>query len=284
MERKRKPAISIRAAVFLLLVSMLSVLPVTAQELSPETLKQIRFEQKLNNQISLDLPFVDEKGDRVRLRDYFGKQPVILVLGYYRCPMLCSFVLDGLVNSLQDLKADAGNDFQIVYASIDPTDTPKLARSQKATFAKRYGRPGTEQGWHFLTGDKPSITTLAREVGFRFAYDPTVHQYAHPSGIVVATPTGRVARYFLGVKYSPTDLAASLEQASRKQIGSPARQLFLLCFCYNPITGKYSSLVMGVVRTLGILTMLGIAGLLFVAIRRSRRSASMDTEGGQQQV
>lgn len=271
-----------RTAVFLLLWSTLLFSTLTAQSLSADELKKIRFDQNLNTQISLDLPFRDEQGNEVRLARYFGKQPVIMVLGYYRCPMLCSFVLDGLVTSLQDLKASAGSDFQIVYASIDPTDTPKLARSQKAIYTKRYGRPGSGPGWHFLTADKPSIASLAKEVGFNFAYDPAVHQYAHPSGIVLATPGGRVARYFLGVKYSPTELAAALKKASQQQIGSPVRQIFLLCFCYNPITGKYSSLVMGVVRALGIATMLGIGGLIFAAVRRNRRNAAANMEGGQQ--
>jgi len=241
-----------------------------AQSLSPATLDRIEFEQKLDAQVSLDLPFRDESGRRVRLGDYLGRKPVILVLGYYGCPMLCTLTLNGLIESMEDLKWVVGNQFDILNISIDPTETPELAAAKKQTYLRRYGRAGAGEGWHFLTGDAIAIKRLAAQVGFHYAYDPTVKQYAHPSGLVILTPQGRVAKYLFGVTFAPNDLYAALKGASGNQIGARIQQLALLCFHYSPIKGKYGPAIMTAVRGLGALTLLGL-GWLFLSGWRSKR-------------
>jgi protein SCO1 len=236
--------------------------------LSEETLASLRFQQHLNAQISLDLNFRDETGRTLRLGDYFGRKPVILVLGYYECPMLCTLVNNGLVECLQDLKLDLGKEFDVVHVSIDPREAPALAAAKKRTFLRLYGRRGAEAGWHFLTGDEAAIRRLAAEVGFQYAYDAALKQYAHPSGIVVLTPGGKVARYFFGLTFPPRELAATLRDAGSEKTGSPVQQLLLICFHYNPLHGKYGTTVLTVLRLLGLLT---VGSMLWVIVRASRQ-------------
>jgi protein SCO1/2 len=234
--------------------------------LSDETLMQIKFDQKLGNQVSMDLPFRDEHGNQIKLGQCFADRPVILVLGYYRCPMLCSLTLNGLIEAMQDLRMDVGRQFDIINVSIDPNETPALAAAKKRTYVKRYGREGAAAGWHFLTGEEPVIHKLADEVGFRYAYDPASKQFAHPSGVVILTPDGRIAHYIFGVTYSPNDLNAALRDAGIRRIGSPIQQFFLLCFHYSPLTGKYGALIMGAVRVSGV----AILAVLSCLVLRSR--------------
>lgn len=241
-----------------------------AQQLSDDALTQIRFDQKLNVQVSSDLVFHDEEGREVRLGRYFGRKPMVLVLGYYECPMLCSLVLNGMVSSMQDVKWSIGREFDVLNVSIDSHETPALAAAKKRTYLKSYGRPGAAEGWHFLTGDDAAIRRLADEVGFRYAYDPVAKQYAHPSGLIILTPEGKVSQYIFGVTYQPNDLASSLKAAAGSQVGSPAQQLFLLCFHYNPVTGKYSLAILEAVRLMAVATMLGLGLLFFVLVRRRR--------------
>jgi len=238
-------------------------LAANASELSDGALRQIRFDQKINAQIPLDATFRDETGKTALLGDYFGKKPVVLVLGYYGCPMLCTLVQNGLVETMQDLKSDIGNQFDVLDVSISPAETPQLAAAKKREYLRHYGRPGAAAGWHFLTGGEPAIRQLTDAVGFRSAYDPVIKQYAHPGGFIVLTPQGRVSRYFFGVNFNAQELHDALRDASANRSGSPVRQLFLLCFHYSPVTGKYGALVIGSVRAIGVATLLALA--VFVA-------------------
>jgi protein SCO1/2 len=239
-----------------------------AQSLSEASLTNICFEQKPGAQVSPDLQFWDENGKFIRLGDYFGKKPIILVLGYYRCPMLCSFVENGMIGSLQDIKWDIGNEFDVVNVSIDPHETAALADAKKRSYVKRYGRPGSAQGWHFLTGQEPDIRRLADSVGFGYEYDPSVNQYAHPSGLVILTPQGKVSQYLSGVVYSTPQLKDALVAASQQKVGTPISQFFLLCFHYSPITGKYGRLAMFLVRACGVLTLCFLGKIIFDAARQ----------------
>ena len=246
-----------------------------AQSLTGDQLSQIRFDQKLNSQISLALPFRDETGKTVALGDYFGKKPVVLVLGYYQCPMLCTLTFNGMVESMEDMKWSIGKEFDVIHVSIDPKETSELAAAKKQTYLKRYGRAGAADGWHFLTGDEPNIRKLADEVGFHYAYDPSVRQYAHPTGLVIVTPEGKVAKYLFGVTFSPTELYAGLQGASENKVGSPIERLVLLCFHYSPIHGKYGPLIMSTVRVLGVVTIVGITWLFVALIRRERKQRAL---------
>ena len=253
------------------------------QTLPDATLASIRFDQKLNTRVSLALPFRDEEGRQVRLGQYFGRKPVLLVLGYYECPMLCTLVLNGMVESASDMKWSIGREFEVVDVSINPKETPALAASKKRAYVKRYGRTGAAQGWHFLTGDEPAIRQLAGEVGFRYAYDPVSKQYAHPSGLVILTPEGKVSSYLFGVTYAPKKLYESLQAASSRKVGSPIQQLVLLCFCYNPITGKYSGPIVAALRGFGLVTILGVSWLIVSLVRRGRKAeAALARAGGRQ--
>ena len=242
--------------------------PVFSQtNISDDTLAKISFIQNLNAQIPTDLSFRDETGQIVQLKNYFGKKPVVLVLGYYECPMLCTLVLNGLVESMQDLRWSIGKEYEVVNISIDPNEKPALAAAKKRTYLKRYGRDGAANGWHFLTGDAPAIEKISQTVGFQYAYDVTSKQYAHPSGFVVLTPDGRVSKYFFGVTFSARELYAGLQAASTRSIGSRIQELVLLCFHYRPITSKYGAAIMFSVRGLAIATMAGLAFLVFKACR-----------------
>ena len=256
-----------RGVLYALLTCLLLTTSAAGQSLTASNLNQVAFEQKLDSQVSTSLPFRDETGATVRLGDYLGRKPAILVLGYYECPMLCTLTLNGLTESLEDLKWTGGNQFEIIGVSIDPHETPALAAAKKATYLKRYGRAGAETGWHFLTGDNAAIETLAAQVGFHYAYDPAVKQYAHPSGVVILTPQGRVAKYLFGVTFSPTELSGALRGAAGEQIGSRIEQLVLLCFHYSPIKGRYGPAIMLAVRILGAITLAGLIGLLVSAWR-----------------
>jgi len=249
---------------------------------SPEVglLRQVSFAQNLDAQLPLDTVLRDESGREVKIGEYFGKRPVILLFAYYECPMLCTLELNGLVRNLRVLSMSAGKEFEIVTVSIDPTETPALARVKKAGYVKKYGRPGAEEGWHFLTGDEASIRRLADTVGFKYVYDPKSRQYAHPAGLVVTTPQGRLARYIYGVDFPANNLRWSLVDASAGKIGSPVDKVLLMCFHYDPSTGRYNFAVMSAVRLLGVATLAALATFVsasFIRDRRGRRRGPAPT-------
>lgn len=242
--------------------------PVQAAGLAPALLRDVGFEQKLGSTIPLDLTFRDERGQPVALRQFSGQKPVILTLVYYQCPMLCTEVLNGLLRSAKELPLELGNDFTIVTVSIDPTERPILASVKHELYTGLYGRPGGVKGWHFLTGDEAQIKTLAQAVGFRYAYDSASGQFAHPSGIMLLTPGGKLARYFYGITYPSRDLRLGLVEASQNKIGSPIDQILLYCYHYDPSTGKYGLLISRVIKAAGALTVLSLGLLIAILFRR----------------
>jgi protein SCO1/2 len=231
----------------------------------------IGLDQRLDSQLPLDLAFSDESGKPVHLRDYFGKKPVILSLAYYDCPMLCTLVINGLIRTLRTLSFSAGNEFTVLTVSFNPTDTAKMAAMKKQTSLQSYSREGAEDGWHFLTGDEATIQRLTEAIGFRYRYDTERKEYAHASGIMVLTPDGRISRYFYGVEYAPRDVRFGLIEAAGGKIGSPVDQLLLLCYHYDPVTGKYGVLITRSLRLAGAATVLGIGGFIVLSLRRDRR-------------
>lgn len=246
--------------------------PPAPTQLSPSPLlKKVGIDQRLGAQVPLDLQFNDESGQLVTLRQYFGK-PVILALVYYQCPSLCNMVLNGLVRSTRSLALIPGRDYQVVAVSFDPRETAEMARAKKQTYMKEYGRPGTENGWHFLTGDEAASKALAASVGFRFVYDTMTNQYAHGSGITLLTPEGRTSRYFFGIDYLARDVELGLVEASNNHIGSVIDQVELYCFHYDPTNGKYGLVVMNVLRLGGLLTLGALAGFMIVMFRRDYRA------------
>ena len=240
----------------------------------PAALNDVGIDQKLNEQVPLDLVFRDESGREVTLGEYFNHgRPVIISLVYYECPMLCNQVLNGMTGSLRTLSFDIGKEFDVITVSFDARETPQLAADKKASYIARYGRPGAKQSWHFLTGDQKSIDALTKTVGFRYAYDRATKQFAHASGIMLATPEGKLARYFYGIEYAPKDLRLSIVEASANKIGSPVDQLLLYCFHYDPASGKYGLVILNVVRLGGVITIVGIFALLMILRRRNIAAA-----------
>lgn len=238
----------------------------------PGLLGKIDIDQHLDRQLPLDLPFVDENGKQVRLGDYFGKRPVVMALAYYECPMLCTQVLNGLVTALRVMNFEPGREFDVVVVSFNPREGPGLASQKKASYLERYGRPHTAGGWHFLTGQQPAIDALTDALGFRYAYDETIKQYAHGAAIEVLTPKGHISKYFYGIEFSARDLRLGLIEASDERIGTPVDDFLLFCYHYDPATGKYGASVLRLVRLGGIVTILAFLSFLTVSLRRERRS------------
>lgn len=233
---------------------------------------EVAFEQNINAQAPLDLIFVDETGRTVVLGDYFHNRPVILVFAYYECPMLCTLVLNDLTRALRELEFTPGSHFEVLTISIDPGETPDLAAQKKAAYLAEYNRAGAESGWHFLTGTQEAIGRLADVVGFRYYYDEDIDQYAHPAGITVLTPEGRISRYYFGISYSSSDLRLGLVEASQEKIGSVIDQIYLLCYEYNPETGSYGLVIQNVLRLAGLATVAVVGGVVTVWHVRERLS------------
>lgn len=240
----------------------------------PPGLQFVGIEQHLNAEVPADLEFRDELGNNVRLGDYFGHgRPVILNLGYYQCPMLCSELLEGLVGSMKALTLQLGQDFDVVTLSFDPRETTELAAAKKRDILKRYGRANGAIGWHFLTGRADQIAALTNAVGFQYQFDPKTEQYAHATAIVILTPDRHIAEYFYGVDFSPRDLRLGLVQAGQGKIGNLTDSVLLYCYHYDPRTGKYGAIVSNVLKLGGLATMLILGTFMFVMFRADRSAA-----------
>lgn len=275
----------------LISISVLFSAGAANNSLTDEQLLQIKFDQRPGAEVSPGLTFRDETGKQVHLGDYFGKRPLVLMLGYYGCPMLCTLTLNGATESFRNLKWSIGKDFDVVFVSIDPNEASSLAAAKKKTYVRDYGRADSATGWHFLVASRQaaanvspdqrgfsespprdnSIQTLADEVGFHYAYDAGLKQFAHPSGFVILTPDGKVSRYFFGINFSPAEVDAALRGASVKKISSPVAEFILLCCEYSPFRGKYGTFVMDIVRGGGVVT---IAALGVFFVRSGRRKSS----------
>ncbi len=240
----------------------------------PPALAKIGIDQKLGDQLPLDTELKDENGTVVKFGEYFSKgRPVVLALVYYECPMLCNQVLNGLTGSLKGMSLEAGRDFDVVALSFDAreNDKPELAKNKKASYMERYGHPGSENGWHFLTGTQESIDKVTQAAGFNYKWDEKSNQFAHAGGIMIATPDGKISRYLYGIDYSPKDLKFGIMESAASKVGSPADQLLLYCFHYDPSTGKYGLSILRVMRLGGIATVLGLGMMVFVFWRRNKR-------------
>jgi protein SCO1 len=268
---KRPPAGALLCAVLL----VLSVVPARAHDLAPEQLASVGFDQRPGQRVPLDLRFRDEHGTAVRLGDYFDDRPVILSLNYFHCQNLCPLELDGLIDGLNGVSFILGRDFTMITVSIDPREGPADAQDVKARTLRGYDKgPGTD-GWHVLTGDQPAIDRLTDAVGFRYAYDPLQDDYAHPAGVVVLTSAGQVSRYLYGLDFSATDLRLALTDAGAQRIGSLLDRALLICYHYDPLTGRYTPLALNFVRGGAVVGLLGLVGLLGWLWRGELRSRTV---------
>ena len=269
MDIVRRAGLAAQLSLFLFCLAVGAAGQDNASVLPPQ-LRGVGIDQRLNNQVPLDLKFRDETGQIVTLGSYFGKKPVILSLVYYTCPMLCTMAENGLLNALRDVKFNIGEQFEVVTVSIDPTETPEMAMGKKAVYVGLYGRPGSKQGWHFLVGEEPSIRALTQAVGFHYNYIPETRQFAHATGIVVLTPQGKVSRYFYGILYPSRDIRLALVEASNEKIGNPVDAVLLYCCQYDPVAGKYNMIVSHVLKIAGVITLLSMGTLIFALSRGGR--------------
>ena len=248
----------------------------------PQALQEVRIEQKLDQQLPLDLVFRDETGREVKLGQYFGQKPVVLAFVYYDCPMLCTQVLNGMVTSFRVLPFQVGKEFDVVTISFDPRETPELAQKKKQVYVNYLPekmRAGAASGWHFLTGDQENIAKITDAAGFRYRYDEKTQQFAHASAIMLTTPHGKLSRYYYGIEYPARDVRLGLIESSANKIGSPVEQLLLYCYHYDPATGRYGLIVMRVMRIAGVITLLGIAAMLLLLKARNTISPTPKTGG-----
>jgi protein SCO1/2 len=243
----------------------------------PPPTKDVGFDQKLGEQVPLDLTFTDQEGRTVKLADTFGRKPVILNLVYFECPMLCGMAIEGLLRSLRALSFDAGKEFDVLTVSFDPREGPGLAKAKRQNVLAQYGRPSAEKGWQFLTGDEASIKALTSAVGFRYVWDPAQKQFAHATGIVLLTPQGKVSRYFFGIEYPTKDLRLGLMDSTSEKIGNLADKILLLCYHYDPKSGRYTAAITKILKGGAALTLLGLVGFIAVMLRRERRGDGGDT-------
>ena len=240
----------------------------------PPRLENVGIEQHLDAQVPPDLTFRDETEKTVKLGDYFGRKPIILDLAYYNCTMLCGEVLAGLTGAMKMVSFNLGEEYDVITVSFNPNETPELAAAKKKDYVQRYGRPGAQQGWHFLTGQPDAINALTKAVGFQYQYDPKINQYAHATAIMILTPQGKISRYFYGVDFPPKDLRLGLVEASQNKIGSPVDAILLYCYHYDPATGKYGAIITNILQLGAGLTILIIGGMLLILFRMGPASAT----------
>jgi protein SCO1 len=245
-----------------------------AQYARPQITRGVAIEQNLNSPVPLDLLFHDETGQTVPLRTYFGEKPVIFSLVYFKCPSLCPMSLRETVTSLRRMPLQVGLDYNVVVVSFDPSDTPAVALEKKNEYAKMFGRAGFNSGWHFLTGSQESISRLASAIGFGYRWDEATKQFVHASGIMIATPEGRMSRYFFGIDYAPADLRLALADAAKHKISRPVDFILQFCFHYDPAQGKYSLAIINILKVAGLFTILGIAVLVYYLMRNDKKQGT----------
>lgn len=246
----------------------------------PAILEKVGIDQHLNQQIPLDLTFVDENGQPVQLRQYFGQKPVIMTMVYFQCPMLCSEVMSGLTFTLNGMSGfNVGREFNVITVSFDPRDTPQAARENKERYLRSYRRAGSEQGWHFLVGKKDQIDALAQALGFRYAWDAENQQFAHASGIMLLTPDGHIAQYYYGISYDPGNIRLGLVEASQGKIGNIVDQVLLYCYHYDPRQGKYGAAIFNILRISALATVLVLGGFVLLMVRRERAGHMKPVQG-----
>jgi protein SCO1/2 len=245
----------------------------------PPALVNVGFDPQLNAQVPLDQPFVDEFGQPVTLREYAGKKPVVLAFVYFTCPMLCNQVEQAVVGTLKMISFNPGKDYEVVFISFDPSDTPDEALKKKHEALSRFARPTTEKGWHFLTGTRESIDAVTKAADFRFTYDPKTRLFGHASGILILTPDGRISRYFFGAEYPPSHVRLGLVDASAGKIGTPVDHLLLFCYQYDPTKARYSATILTVIRMGGVVTLLCMAIGFVIFRRREHRGGSSGNAG-----
>ncbi len=248
---------------------------------APPAVTSADVEEHLGARLDGSLSFKDTEGREVRLAEVLsGEKPVILVLAYYHCPMLCGLVLRGAAQGLSDLGWTPGREYRVVTVSFDPRDTIEAAREKRQSTLVGLGRPlSSPRDWPFLTGDEASIASLADTLGFRFAYDASVDAYAHPAAIFALTPDGRVSRYLYGVEFSARDLRLALTEAGEGRTGSFVDRVLLTCYRFDPASRRFGPYITGFMRVGGAFILVVVGGLVGALSIAERRRRARDRRG-----
>lgn len=261
--------------IMLALIATLSITSLAVGQQPRDKLESAWIEPHVGQMLPLTSEFSEHSGSTVQLGDVVGKRPVVLCLVYFECPMLCKLAVDGLVRSVASLRHSVGQDFDMLFVSFDPRDTPQRAAAAREHALQQYARPGTEQAWHFLTGDQASIDEIAQAVGFHYLWDEDTQQFAHATGIMVITPDGRISEYLDGINFSPRELNSAVARAANNELTESGATLFMRCYLYDPTTGKFGAAVQWTIRVLGLATVLALILLVF----RLGRSQSLSSIG-----
>lgn len=245
----------------------------------PDAMQRAGFEPRNNAQLPLDAVLTDEQGNQVALSSFFTDRPVILTFVYFNCPMLCNVILNSVADTLKDIDYRPGRDYRIVTISFNHEEDHELAAAKKQTYLDYLGIPGAGEGWHFLTGDEETILKLTGTAGFTFAWDDARDEYAHASGIIIATPEGRLSHYFFGIVFEPADVRLGLVDASQGKIGTTLdKAMLMFCYMYDPSTGAYSLAIFRILKLGGILTMLTVGSFIVISLRQERRNHSLSEQ------
>lgn len=241
----------------------------------PQEIQDVKIEEKLGQKLNLNLQLRNERGETVRLGDFFdGKTPVILSPVYFACPGLCNFHLNGLVEGLKDVDLSAGNQFQVLAISFDSKETPDIAEKKKESYLKVYDRAGTDGGWHFLTGDEENVTALMGSLGFKYKWNDDINEWAHASAAIIASPDGTITRYLPGIQFEAKDIRLAILESAKGKVGTFVDQLVLYCFKYNPHQSRYTIYAFNVMKLGGALMMLALGLWLIPFWMRHRRRSS----------
>jgi protein SCO1/2 len=236
---------------------------------SSADLKKIDVQEHPGDTLALGLTFIDENNRTVRLKDYFKSgRPVALTLAYYECPMLCTFVLNGLSKAVNAQSLVPGRDFNMLTISIDPREKPELAGAKEKNYRGGLTKKAGDSCWTFLVGQQPNISTLARQLGFIYYYDQARKQYAHPAVVFILSGDGVISRYLYGIDYKPQDLRLGLLEAGQGKIGNTIDRIILYCYHYDPDSKGYVVFAGNVMRLGGIATVLLLAVTLIIFWRK----------------
>jgi len=262
----------LKLVVLLLFLSVAANAQVLKED-DPE-LTRINVVEHLGDTISIDLTFVNENGMARSLRNYFGQGiPISLTLAYYECPMLCTLVLNALLKGVKQLEWKPGQQFQMLTISIDPEETPELAKSKKRVYIEQLDKGNIEEGWKFFVGNDSNIAQIASQLGFEYFYDAGRDEFGHPAVVFILTETGVLSRYLYGLEYRPGDLKLALLEASEGKIGNTIDQLLLYCFHYDPQSKGYVLFARNVMKIGGVLTVLLLGTFLGVMWRRDSKKS-----------
>ncbi len=244
----------------------------TNSSTTPDQLKGVAIKEKLGQQIDLNLTVRNEAGLLVTLGSFFkSKKPILLSPVYFNCPGLCNFHFNGVTEALKKVEWNPSENFEVIAFSFDAKENSDLAQKKKANYMKMYSRPGTENGFHFLTADESTIKKLTESLGFEFRWNEAAQEWSHASAAIIITPEGQISRYLHGIEFDPKDVKLALNEAARGKVGNIIDSVILYCFKYDEHQSKYGLQVFRVVQLGGLLTVLILAFWLLPVLYKAGR-------------